>query len=206
MPDKPVHTMRKDSPDTKASLQPLRPFPVLTTERLLLREFDLADVPAVFDILRLAEVNEWLETNPLLSLEEAEARVRARMGLFQNGMGFRWAITLRDCPDQVIGSCGYFSVRRGTQTVETGYELHPDYWKKGIMTQALSAIIAFSFSAQSLMPVHRIEALVAPGNTASIRLLQKHGFEREGLRREFGFWKGRYQDVYLYALLNSGPD
>jgi len=53
------------------------------------------------------------------------------------------------------------------------------------------------------MPVHRIEALVTPNNTGSIRLLEKLGFCQEGLRREFGFWKGCYQDVYLYALLNG---
>jgi ribosomal-protein-alanine N-acetyltransferase len=52
------------------------------------------------------------------------------------------------------------------------------------------------------MPVHRIEALVIPDNGGSIRVLEKLGFDREGVRREFGFWKGRYQDVYLYALLN----
>lgn len=187
---------------TSKILQPMPPFPVLTTERLLLREFDLADVPAVFDILRREDVNKWLETDPLQSIAETEARVQARMGLFKDKVGFRWAIVLRDDPAQVIGSCGYFSVRRGTQTVETGYEIHPDCWNKGFMTEALRAMIEFSVGAHNLLPVHRMEALVAPGNAASIRILEKLGFDREGLRREFGFWKGRYQDVYLYAMLN----
>ncbi len=72
------------------------------------------------------------------------------------------------------------------------------------MTEALREMIRFSFGPGSPVPVHRIEALVIPGNIASIRVLQKLGFEKEGLRREFGFWKGRYQDVCLYALLNPG--
>jgi ribosomal-protein-alanine N-acetyltransferase len=182
--------------------KPIRLFPILTTERLLLREFNLDDASGVFEILCRADVNECLETDPIQSIEEAEARVRSRMGLFKDRMGIRWAITLRNNPAKVIGSCGYFSVRRGTQTVETGYELHPEFWRKGIMTEALRAMIHFSFDSQDLMPVHRIEALVDPGNTGSIRLLEKLGFYSEGLRREFGFWKGRYQDVYLYALLN----
>jgi ribosomal-protein-alanine N-acetyltransferase len=181
---------------------PTRAFPILTTRRLLLREFSLDDVPAVFDILRREAVNAWLETNPMQDIKEAEARVQGRISLFIDKMGFRWAITLRQDPTQVIGSCGYFSVRRGTSTVETGYELHPDYWQQGIMSEALQSMIDFSFGAQDLMPVHRIEALVAPGNTGSIRLLEKLSFYREGLRREFGFWKGCYQDVYLYARLN----
>jgi ribosomal-protein-alanine N-acetyltransferase len=179
------------------------PFPQLITERLLLREFTLSDVSAVFDILRRPEVNQWLETDPLQSLEAAQARLRSRMGLFRDGMGFRWAITLRQQPEQVIGSCGFFSVRRGTQTVECGYELHPDHWGKGIMSEALQAMSAFSFDPHNPLPVHRIEALVAPGNAASIRLLEKLAFTCEGRRRQFGFWKGSYQDVLLYAFLGK---
>ncbi len=179
------------------------PFPQLTTERLLLREFTLGDAQAVVDILCSPAVNQWLETDPLQSLEEAQARIRSRMRLFIDGMGFRWAITLRQQPERVIGSCGFFSVRRGTQTVECGYELHPDHWGKGIMSEALQAMIAFCFDPHNPLPVHRIEALVAPGNTASIRLLEKLAFTCEGTRREFGFWKGSYQDVLLYALLGK---
>ena len=179
-----------------------RDFPVLTTARLLMREFNLSDVPAVFEMLRRDDMNEWLETDPLKSIAEAETRVRSRMGLFTDRMGVRWAITHRADPSRVIGSCGYFSVRRGTTTVETGYEIHPDFWKQGLMTEALQAMIQFSFGSQDLMPVHRIEAIVYPENTGSIRLLEKLGFTLEGVRREFGFWKGRYQDVLMYALLN----
>jgi len=139
-------------------------------------------------------------------IEEAERSVRSRMSLFTNGFGFRWAITPKDDPDRLIGSCGYFSVRRGTATVEMGYELHPDYWQKGFMTEALRAVIDYSYGDQVLLPVHRIEALVMPGNTGSVRLLEKLGFKNEGLRREFGFWKGRHQDVILFALLRSEWD
>jgi ribosomal-protein-alanine N-acetyltransferase len=179
------------------------PFPQLTTEHLLLREFTLGDAQAVFDILCSPAVSKWLETDPLQSLDAAQARLRSRIGLFRDGMGFRWAITLRQQPERVIGSCGFFSLRRGTQTVECGYELHPDHWCKGIMSEALQAMIAFSFDPHNPLPVHRIEALVAPGNTASIRLLEKLAFTCEGTRREFGFWKGSYQDVLLYALLGK---
>jgi ribosomal-protein-alanine N-acetyltransferase len=179
-----------------------RAFPVLTTDRLLLREFSPDDVPAVFEMLRRPDINEWLETDPLQSIQEAETRVRNRLSLFENDWGFRWAITLQENQARVIGSCGYFGVRRGMPTVELGFELHPDYWRKGLMTEALQAVIKFSFGPQDLLAVHRIEALVAPGNIGSIRLLEKLGFVKEGLRREFGFWKGRYQDVFLFALLN----
>ncbi len=107
-------------------------------------------------------------------------------------------------PARVIGSCGYFSVRRGTQTYEIGYELHPDYWCRGLMTEALPAILRFGFDPQARLPVHRTEALVIPDHGASIRVLEKLGFSCEGVRREFGFWKERYHDVALYARLSQG--
>ena len=178
-------------------------FPRLTTDRLLLREFAWEDSADVFEISRREDVNKWMETEPMQTISDAEERVRGRINLFKDGMGFRWAITLKNNPGRVIGSCGYFSVRRGTQTVETGYELHPDHWGNGIITEALREMIRYSFSAQALMPVHRIEALVSPANLGSICVMEKLGFIREGVRREFGFWKGCYQDVILYALLAS---
>ena len=176
-------------------------FPVLKTESLLLREFRLSDAPAVFEMYARADMNEWLPHEPMQSIVEAEERVRGRKSLFERGMGYRWAITFKDSPEKVIGSCGYFHVRIGTQTFEMGFEVHPDLWRKGIMTEVLTAILDYSFSETALLPVHRVEALVDPGNLASIRLLEKLGFTEEGLRREFGYWKGKFQDVKLFALL-----
>jgi methylmalonyl-CoA/ethylmalonyl-CoA epimerase len=180
-----------------------RGFPILETERLTLREFQMVDVPLVLDMYARQDMNQWLEHGPMISIEEAERKVRSRMGLFENGLGYRWAITFKDFPEKLIGSCGYFSVRIGTHTVEMGYELHPDYWQQGIMSEALTAVIDYSFGVSSLFPVHRIEALVDPGNVASIKLLTKLGFFDEGLRRGFGYWKGAYRDVILFALLSS---
>ncbi len=177
-------------------------FPILTSERLLLREFSLADIPAVFDIFSRPEVVKWVEVKLFEKMDQAELLVKNRMRLFQERLGCRWAIALREKPQQVIGSCGFFHLRKGTHTWEIGYDLHPAYWGQGLMSEALRAMIQFSFSVQNPLPIHRMEALVAPGNTASIRLLDKFGFERECLRREFGLWNGHYQDVFLYALLN----
>ena len=103
----------------------------------------------------------------------------------------------------MIGSYGYFHVRVSTQTYEMGYEIHPQHWRKGLMTEALTAMLEYSFGDATPQPVHRFEALVDSKNVASIRLLEKFGFQNEGLRREFGFWKGKFQDVILFALLSD---
>lgn len=177
-------------------------FPILTSERLLLREFSLADIPAVFDIFSRPEVVKWVEGDLFENLSQAETRVKGRIDLFHKQKGCRWALALRESPMDSIGSCGYFHVRKGTHTWEIGYDLHPAYWGQGLMSEALQTMIQYCLGAQNPLPIHRLEALVAPGNTASIHLLEKFGFERECLRRDFGLWNHLYQDVFLYAFLN----
>ena len=158
--------------------------------------------PAVFEMYARADMNRWLEHESMTALEEAERRVRARIGLFDKGLGCRWAITVKEQPEEVIGSCGYFSVRIGTQTFELGFELHPNFWHQGLMTEALIAILDASFHPGAIYPVHRLEALVDPGNQASLQLLARLGFSQESTRREFGYWKGSYRDVAILVMLS----
>ena len=178
-------------------------FPVLHTERLLLREFQEQDATAVFEIFRREDVDRFVGGERMQSFAEAEERVKTRLNLFRNRMGVRWAITLLGNPTQLIGSCGYFNLRKGTETREMGYELHPDYWNRGMITEALHAVLEFAFNTRTPAHVHRMEAIVFPENIPSIRVLEKLGFTCEGIRREFGFWKDRFQDVCLYALLEQ---
>ncbi len=178
-------------------------FPVLHTERLLLREFQEQDAAAVFEIFHREDVSRYVGGELMESFAEAEERVKTRLNLFRDGMGVRWAITLLEDPSRLIGSCGYFNLRKGTETRETGYELHPDYWNRGLITEAMRAVLDFAFNTEGPTHVHRMEAIVIPENLPSIRVLEKLGFTCEGIRREFGFWKGRHQDVCLYALLEQ---
>ena len=66
------------------------------------------------------------------------------------------------------------------------------------MAEVLPAVLDHGFGALGL---HRIEALVTPGNVASAALLEANGFTREGTLRGYGFWKGRFWDQWLYARL-----
>ncbi len=68
------------------------------------------------------------------------------------------------------------------------------------MTEALEAMLRFGFDAMSL---NRIEADVTVGNDASVRVLEKLGFQREGLLRQRGYWKGSYHDLWLFSLLRD---
>jgi methylmalonyl-CoA/ethylmalonyl-CoA epimerase len=178
-------------------------FPILETPRLTLREFTIADAADVFEMYVREDLVKWLGHETMTTLDQAEERVTSRISLFKRGWGCRWAITLKENPDKVIGSCGYFSVRVRTHTVEIGFDLHPTYWRKGFMEEALRTVLSYSFGEAGFMPVFRVEAIVDPRNLASIALLEKLGFQEEGLRRGFGYWKGAYQDVKMFALLKA---
>ncbi len=81
-----------------------------------------------------------------------------------------------------------------------GYDLSRPYWRRGIMTEALEAVIEFGFERMGL---NRIEAVVFVENVASHRLLEKLRFEREGVLRDYEFLKGRFVDMVMYSLLRK---
>jgi len=111
-------------------------FPTLKTNRLILREFRNTDVKAVYDSFSRDIVTEHYILETMRSLEPAEELVRNRISLFEKRIGTRWAITLKGGGDRAIGSCGYYSPNKAFHSIEIGYDLHPDYWRQGFMTEA----------------------------------------------------------------------
>jgi ribosomal-protein-alanine N-acetyltransferase len=176
-------------------------FPILNTERLLLREFREADAQAVFDIYSQERAVRYLNSDIMYSLAEAAEKVDIRMDMFKNRRGIRWAITLADQQDAVIGSCGFYDLNRHWFSCEVGFEIHPRYWRRGLMTEALEAAIAFAYSDRFFFQMNRIQALTYLNNQASIGLLRKLGFREEGIRREYGYWKDRFHDLRCFSLL-----
>ena len=83
---------------------------------------------------------------------------------------------------------------------EIAYDVVRARWRQGVMAEVLPAVLHYGFATLGL---HRIEATVTPGNVASVRLLQRLGFRREGLLRGHGYWKGGFQDVELFARLST---
>lgn len=82
---------------------------------------------------------------------------------------------------------------------ETGYWLFPEYWGKGYAYEALKAIIQYAFGS---LEIHRIAAEVESGNTGSRVLLEKLGFSREAVLRDFEQKNGNYIDLEIWAILN----
>jgi [ribosomal protein S5]-alanine N-acetyltransferase len=178
-------------------MDPLTVFPVLETERFLLRETTLMDARDLFEVFREVEVCRYYNLEPFDSLDRARDIIASRKAGFESGRSIRWAIAKKE-DNRVIGSCGYRNWLREWRKAELGYELGSAWWNQGVMTECLWEIIRYGFQRMNL---NRIEAMVMPGNDASVRVLLKLGFQEEGLLREFGIWKGAAQDLRLFSLL-----
>lgn len=180
-------------------------FPQLTTNRLLLRNFTKADAQAVFAIFSDARVTEFYDLDTFTLLEQAEQIVASRMqsNAEPSSGQLRWAICLSSAPDTVIGSCGFHSCNSAFQSIEIGYELHPDYWGKGYALEAIRAMLDFCFTSNIPFHVNRVAATTDLDSHRSIALLRKLGFAEEGVLRQYGFWKGSFHDVRLFALLRE---
>ena len=174
-------------------------FPQLETERLILREYQLdeADQMALFRIFSDSRVTRYYNLKTFTEPDEARRLLHKRYGRFWQGRGIRWAIVPKG-HDALIGSCGFNALNYKTKVGELGYELARPYWQCGIMSEAVSAIVAYGFQH---LPLNRIEAWVMPANRASVNLLLKLGFQSEGVLERKGYWDGRFHDLELFTLL-----
>lgn len=175
-------------------------FPELQTQRLLLRQFSREDTNAMLDYLSDPEVMKHYGMAPFSSEQDAADEIDWYDSLIEKETGIRWALTLGES-SPVIGSCGFHNLDRRHNRAELGYELSSEHWGRGYMSEAMRAILAYGFSELSL---NRIQALVEPGNAASIAMLRKLGFTQEGLLAQYEFTLGKYDDLWMFSLLRSG--
>jgi len=176
-----------------------RVFPLIETERLALRNVSAKDAKDMFTYLSDQDVVQHMGLEPYKSSEEVMEEINWYKSIWENGTGIRWCITLKD-EDTVIGSCGFLNMQQKHYKAEIGYELSRNYWGQGIASEALEAVLAYGFEHLNL---ERIEALIEPLNTSSQRLVEKHGFLREGLLRHYEYTCGKFDDLYMYSILKG---
>jgi RimJ/RimL family protein N-acetyltransferase len=172
---------------------------IIRTERLLLREYTDQDWPSVLAYQsdpRYLRYYPWTERN--------ETSVKELLGQFlawQADMPrdfFQLAITLPEEEGRLIGSCGVRVNNRPRREGNIGYELDPVYWGHGYATEAARAMLTYGFDSLGL---HRIWAECNADNTASAHVLEKIRMRREAHFREHDYFKDRWWDTLIYAML-----
>lgn len=176
------------------------PFPELTTDRLLLRRIKISDAEAVFFLRSDESVMKYIDKEREKSVEETENHIKRLDTMIDENNGLVWGITLKENAVNLIGSICLWNFQREHFRAEIGYVLHPDYWKKGFMKEALNRVIDFGFSTLKL---HSIEAIINPENSASAAVLQSIGFEQEAYFKENYFFQGEFLNTAIYSLLHQ---
>lgn len=173
------------------------PFPILETNRLILRQVTTEDANSLLMYLSNKDVTMHMGVAPFKSIDDALDEISWYQSILEKKTGIRWGITLKG-QAEVIGSCGFLNLASQHHRSEIGIELSKEYWGKGIASEAFEAVIKYGFEQ---MDLQRIEALIEPPNIPSQKLTEKQGFIREGLLRSYEFTCGKFDDLYMYSLL-----
>ena len=174
-----------------------RSFPVLETERLVLRETADRDVDAVFEMESDPVAMRYWSRPPMRDRSEAVAAVERSKGFFPDGVGLRWSIT-RPQDDRMLGHVSLFDFSPQSGRADIGYGLARAHWGHGFMHEALTAVVDYAFGPLGL---RRLEADIDPRNAASVRAVERLGFVREGLLRERWVVSDEISDTVFMGLL-----
>jgi [ribosomal protein S5]-alanine N-acetyltransferase len=171
----------------------------LTTQRLKLRPFQLDDKNEMFENwCKDDRVTETLSFQTHQSVEDTLNVLNQWVDRYQKGPYYHWAIVYQN---QVIGSIGQVDFEPEHERIEIGYCIGFDYWHQGIMTEALIAVKNHLFDE---IGIHKIVITHASDNMASGRVMQKAGFDLEGILKENRKnKKGVFIDMYQYGLINK---
>lgn len=175
----------------------MKAFPQMETNRLVLRQLKLDDAADVFHYFARDEVTQYYDLATFTEQWQAEELIQQWNDRYIRSEGIRWGITLQG-ENRIIGTCGFHGWSKEHNKIEVGYELSPEYWQQGLMSEALKAVIAYGFEHLKL---NRIEALIDPDNISSRKLLQKVGLTEEGTLRDCYFEKNQYVDAVVFSIL-----
>lgn len=179
-------------------------FPIMTTERLRMRQLTHADTDAIIEIYGNPEMLHYLNRAPVVTPEKAIEMIDWLNRMFEEGLSINWGITLKDdAADRVIGTCGNHGWDRGDRKVDIGYQIIQPLWGRGYATEAARAVIAWTFEH---FKVHRIQADCTEGNIASEAVMLKCGFTYEGTWRESCWEHGRFVNIRQFGLLRREFD
>src|SRR5579862_2428097 len=174
--------------------------PAIVGDRVVLRVPQMSD-HAEWAALREASrdfLTPWEPTWPPDDLTRASFRRRIRRYAEDQRSDLAYPLfVFRKSDNVLLGGLTLANIRRGcAQAGNLGYWMGSAYSRQGYMTAAVKLVVPFAFETLRL---HRVEAACIPANVASIRLLEKTGFRREGFAREYLCIDGAWQDHLLYA-------
>ncbi|WP_099157508.1 GNAT family N-acetyltransferase [Virgibacillus ndiopensis] len=174
-------------------------FPLLETERLKLIEVGHQHLQSYFNIMSRDDVTKYYGMESLKNQEEAVNLIEHLRNNYESKRGIRWGIILKDTQN-FVGTIGLNNLNIEGKKAEIGFELHPSYWNKGIISEAVKEVLRYSFEDLNL---YRMGAVTFPDNVASNKLLKKVGFSLEGKLRRYLYQNNQSHDALIYSFLST---
>ncbi len=191
------HQARKPMPMETARSY-LTGFPVLETDRFILRDLRPSDTGNLMALRNDERVSSFVFREPFGSLEKASETIDRTHQAFREGSGYCWGGVLKEEEgDEVVGICWINRIDKANGRAEIGGELAVDHWGRDLPLHAIRRVIDYGFQELGL---HSLEARIVPGNRGAIRVVEMLGFEKEGHLREAIKYNGRFYDQNIYSL------
>ena len=173
-------------------------FPVLESERTILRQFTDLDLEHVFKGLSHPEVIQYYGIS-FDSLEATKEQLEWFKDLEENGTGIWWAVCDKSSGD-FLGAGGLCELSKEHKKAEIGFWLLPDHWGKGYMSEVMPVILHYSFNELQL---HRIEGFVERNNENCKKAMDRLNFTLEGTMRDCEVKNGKFISMDIYSKINS---
>lgn len=173
--------------------------PTLATERLILRKLAVSDYLDMYEYSKMPETSRYLLWSPHETPRFTKKYLSYLQGQYRNGSFYDFAVVEKGS-GKMIGTCGFTSFDLANNSAEVGYVLNPDFKGRGYAPEALRRVMEFGFRELEL---HRMEARIMEGNTASMRVAEKCGMRREAVHRGAMLIKGAYRTIVEYAILEE---
>lgn len=173
--------------------------PPLVTERLELKWPELIDAKELFEMRSDSNFTKFLARYPMKDISEAEDYIQNIHDGFKTEKGLSWKICQKGSYI-LIGYIGFWAIDYTHFKTEIGYGIHPNFQQQGFLTEALNAMVSYIFNQLGL---HSIQANADVENIATIRLLEKCGFEKQAHFKENYFFDGQFLDSAIYCRVNK---
>lgn len=171
----------------------------IETKRLIIRRLRMTDSMDIYNYSKDERVAQHVLWTAHKSIEQSAGYIRFLQAQYRIGSVASLGIEYKET-GKIIGTIGFMKLDIESSSAEIGYSLKYDMWNKGIMSEALDAMLSFGFFSLGL---NRIEAYCETDNPASARVLEKCGMSFEGIARNKFYNKNKFVDVRQYSILFS---
>lgn len=174
-------------------------FPLLKTDRLVLRRVLKQDAEDLYRILGDEEIMRYFGAETYTSIEQMLDMIAWYDYSYRERDAVRFGIALKGT-DRLIGTCGFHSWEPTEYRAEVVAVLAKEYWNQGYMTEALRRVMRYGYEEMNLF---RIQAKVEPPNIASRKMFENLGFQEEGTLRSFAYINHEFRDKIVYSRLKT---